>query len=98
MNKEEWEDYLKLASEITEKLDNTATYESWLIIQEYVDRCQERNQKYKEAINKAIKRLQFLIDIGYDYDGYNQVDKLKKLIDELVSYAVESRNILEEVK
>ena len=53
MNKEEWEDYLKLASEITEKLDNTATYESWLIIQEYVDRCQEQNQKYKEVIDTA---------------------------------------------
>ncbi len=66
MNKEEWEDYLKLASEITEKLDNTATYESWLIIQEYVDRCQERNQKYKEVIDKLKELLSddFLEVIG----------------------------------
>lgn len=54
MNNEEWEDYKELSGEITEKLDNTATYESWLIIQEYVDRCQEKNKKYKEVIEKAI--------------------------------------------
>lgn len=51
MNNEEWEDYKELSGEITEKLDNTATYESWLIIQEYVDRCQEKNKKYKEVID-----------------------------------------------
>lgn len=50
MNKEEFEDYLKLSSEITERLDNTATYESWLIIQEYVDRCQQKNQELKKQI------------------------------------------------
>lgn len=69
MNKEEWEDYLKLASEITEKLDNTATYESWLIIQEYVDRCQERNQKHKEAIDKLKEDLNLIIEYGDGEDA-----------------------------
>lgn len=57
MNKEEWEDYKNLSSQITEKLDNTSTYESWLIIQEYIDRCQQENKKYKEVIDKAINEL-----------------------------------------
>ena len=97
MNNEEWKDYKELSGEITEKLDNTATYESWLIIQEYVDRCQEKNKKYKEVIDKAIKKMQLLIVIGFDYDGFNQVDSFKTLIDELVGYAKESLNILKEV-
>lgn len=29
----------------------------------------------------------FLVSIGFDYDGYNQVSSLKSLIDELVKYA-----------
>ena len=52
MNKEEWEDYKKLSGQITEKLDNTSTYESWLIIQEYIDRCQQENKQLKEHIEK----------------------------------------------
>ena len=54
MNKEEWKDYKKLSGEITEKLDNTSTYESWLIIQEYIDRCQQKNKKYKIVIENII--------------------------------------------
>ena len=58
----------------------------------------EQNRKYKEIIDKVIDKLQLLIDIGFDYDGFNQVNSLKTLIDELVGYAKESRNILKEVK
>jgi hypothetical protein len=47
MNKEEWEDYLKLAGAITDKLDNTSVYENWLIIQEYIDRQQKRHDSIK---------------------------------------------------
>ena len=53
MNKEEWENYKELSSEITEKLDNTAEYESWLIIQEYIDRCQQENQKLKKQLENC---------------------------------------------
>lgn len=58
MNKEEWEDYKNLSSQITEKLDNTSTYESWLIIQEYIDRCQQEKQSLKDRIEKAIEYIE----------------------------------------
>lgn len=59
---------------------------------------EQENKKYKEVIDKAIDKLQLLIDIGFDYDGFNQADSLKTLIDELVGYAKESRKILKEVE
>lgn len=55
-------------------------------------------EKKQEVIKKAIDKLQLLIDIGFDYDGFNQADSLKTLIDELVGYARESRNILMEIE
>lgn len=33
------------------------------------------------------KYFQLIIDLGYDYDGFNESEDLKKLIDELVRYA-----------
>jgi len=33
------------------------------------------------------QQLQQIIDIGFDYDGYNSINSLKKLIDELVIMA-----------
>jgi len=39
------------------------------------------------------KYFQMIIDIGFDYDGYNDSENLKKLIDELVTYAVYGRDI-----
>lgn len=48
MNEEIYNDYLKLSGEITEKLDNTASYERWLIIQEYIDILIKENQQLKE--------------------------------------------------
>lgn len=71
MTKEEWEDYKKLSGEITDKLDNTATYESWLIIQEYVDRCQEKNKKYKEVIDKLNESIIELSDNTDDTTCYD---------------------------
>lgn len=41
----------------------------------------ERQVKIKD------KYCQLIIDLGFDYDGFNTVDSLKGLIDELVSYA-----------
>lgn len=48
MNEEIYNDYLKLSGEITEKLDNTASYKNWLIIQEYIDILIKENQQLKE--------------------------------------------------
>lgn len=41
----------------------------------------ERQIKIKD------KWCQLIIDIGFDYDGFNTVESLKGLIDELVDYA-----------
>lgn len=32
--------------------------------------------------------LQLIIDLAFDYDGYEKAEDLKELIDELVAYAV----------
>lgn len=48
----------------------------------------------KDRKDKTLEKLTLLIDIGFDYDGYNDIENLKRLIDELVSYARESRKIL----
>ena len=53
MNKEEWEDYLKLAGSITDELDNTSVYENWLIIQEYIDRQQSRFNDVRNYIKQS---------------------------------------------
>ena len=57
MNEKIYNDYLKLSSEITKKLDNTASYESWLIIQEYIDILIKENQQLKENWNKLKQYL-----------------------------------------
>lgn len=41
----------------------------------------ERQIKIKD------KWCQLIIDIGFDYDGFNTVESLKDLIDELIDYA-----------
>lgn len=45
-------------------------------------------------IDKAINKVQYIIDYGFDYDGFNQVDSLKGLIDMLVDYARQTKKIL----
>lgn len=58
----------------------------------------EQLQQRDEIIEKTIEKLIFLVQIGFDYDGFNTVESLKMLIDELVSYAEESLNILDKYK
>lgn len=65
---------------------------------DFINQIIKENREYKEVIDKAIEKLQMLIDIGLDYDGFNQIDSLKALIDEIVIYAKETRNILKEVE
>ena len=38
--------------------------------------------------------LQFIWEIGCDYDGYNDVNNLKQLVDELVDASVQARECL----
>ena len=49
---------------------------------------------YKSRNEKALNKIQYIIDYGFDYDGLNTVESLKSLIDMLVDYAIKSRNIL----
>lgn len=49
---------------------------------------------YKSRIDKAINKIQYIKDLGFDYDGFNNVEDLKKLIDELVRIAKQSIDIL----
>ena len=49
---------------------------------------------YKSRNEKAIDKIQYIIDYGFDYDGFNTVESLKGLIDMLVDYARQSKDIL----
>lgn len=59
------------------------------------EQLKEKVKYQKNKIDNKDKWCQLIVDIGFDYDGYNDVENLKRLIDELVSYARESRKILE---
>lgn len=50
--------------------------------------------KDKRKIEEALNKLQYIIDYGFDYDGFNTVESLKGLIDMLVDYAVQTKHIL----
>ena len=56
---------------------------------------QKRYDDYKSRCKKASDKIQYIIDYGFDYDGFNNVESLKGLIDMLVDYARESKNILQ---
>ena len=59
-----------------------------------VGSLRQENQQLKEIINEAINKVQYIIDYGFDYDGFNKVDRLKGLIDMLVDYARQTKKIL----
>lgn len=40
-----------------------------------------------EQIKLKNAYCQLIVDLGFDYDGYNSIESLKSLIDELVGYA-----------
>ena len=59
------------------------------------DKIKDLNEKVDYLKNKCENKdkwCQLIADIGYDYDGYRQADSLMKLIDELVKYAIWSRD------
>lgn len=55
MTKEEYFDYLKLCAEITDKLNNTAEYESWLLVQDYADYEHRELIRLRTIINELEK-------------------------------------------
>lgn len=81
--------------ELKEKIDTYENPKDLTLMFMYCDeKAKDKIKELENRIEKAIERIQLLIDIGFDYDGFNQSDSLKGLIDELVSYAKESRKIL----
>lgn len=80
------------------KQENQQLKENNQAMQEEMTITWKKLKQRGKVIDEAIDKIQLLIDIGFDYDGFNQVDSLKTLIDELVRYARESRNILQKCK
>lgn len=57
-----------------------------------IEKLQEKIDYLKKKIENKDKWCQFIADVGFDYDGYRQADSLMSLIDELVKYALYSRD------
>ena len=65
---------------------NLTNYELRLLL-DYITNLQEENERLNRRIQIKDAWAGLLIDIGYDYDGYNKAENLKSLIDELIDYA-----------
>lgn len=76
-----------------EEEHNTA-FKLWTMKMEQMPDYEEKI-KYKSRNEKAINKIQYIIDYGFDYDGFNNVKDLKGLIDMLVDYARQSKDILQ---
>ena len=59
------------------------------------DRLDKYDRENQMRIDKAINKIDRIIDYGFDYDGFDNKEDLKKLIDMLVEYAKESKDILQ---
>lgn len=55
---------------------------------DYVDNSNKEINELKRDKNIMQNYLELIINIGSDYDGYNDVENLKALIDELCEYAL----------
>ena len=78
---EQWNEYQTLRNNLGDVVRKEVDY--------------KRLCRYEIMIDKAINKVQLIRDIGFDYDGYNDVDNLKKIIDELVDIAGKTIDILE---
>ena len=52
------------------------------------------NSDYKSRCERALDKVQYIIDYGFDYDGFESPESLKGLIDILVDYARDTKRIL----
>ena len=52
----------------------------------------------KNTLETAYNYLKNICDIAVDYDGFNTVESLKGLIDEMVSYVKEAMRVLVNTK
>lgn len=68
-------------------------------MQKCINELLQENKQLKEKIKYQKNKIdnkdnwcQLIVDIGFDYDGCNTIESLKGLIDELVRYALNSRD------
>lgn len=94
MNKEE----IKIIT-LGDIFRNLETEEQAFEFLKYIKNLQQENKQLKEKvkyqknkIDNKDKWCQLIVDIGFDYDGCNTIESLKGLIDELVRYALNSRD------
>ena len=85
MNKEIYNDYLELSGKITEKLDNTAEYENWLIIQDYIEQEHKKYINQKKVLDKIKELINHYAVENEDYSKiYNQEEtEIMKLLEEI---------------
>lgn len=79
------------------------TRNSWILRFSGVEELEDREKNHKKLStsykpNCTDEWLELIHDIGFDYDGYNTVEGLKELIDELVDMATEARKCLHKEK
>lgn len=95
------ETYIKMIEQENKILQEKFSIVSEMNVDSYNKYCEmikknnqlkEKNEYLKSKIENKDKWCQLIADIGYDYDGFNQVESLKALIDELVQYALYSRD------
>ena len=94
MNKEE----IKIIT-LGDIFRNLETEEQAFEFLKYIKNLQQENKQLKEKVKYQKNKIdnkdnwcQLIVDIGFDYDGCNTIEGLKGLIDELVRYALNSRD------
>lgn len=78
------EELNKLCGEITLKLDNTAEYESWLIVQDYIDSFKQALNEIKDHCNDNIqiyKNEQYTDEWGFCIE---ELQEILEIIDKVL--------------
>lgn len=71
---------------------NVANYNKYCEVLKENTELKEKTEYLKNKIENKDRWCQLIADIGYDYDGYRKAESLMTLIDELVKYALYSRD------
>ena len=91
MNKEE-RMYELLKHRYDKKITTINLFEDIEALLQENEQLKEKVKYQKNKIDNKDNWCQLIADIGFDYDGCNTIESLKKLIDELVRYALNSRD------
>ena len=99
-------EYLKKDKYLNQIIYERDVYKS--INKELEELCNKYEEEHKTTfeewkrdinkINEIKENNQRIIDYGFDYDGFNNVEDLKKLINMLVDYAKQNDKLLEEIE